>query len=682
LLVKCHLSDVLRIENKGSRLKLDEQTVVANRNQPFHFTWVSRAMNNKKALFFFLLFTGGAHSEEIPVASLAHQPLIEQPAVSPGGKYIVAVLNAEDGPTVVVSEFGSRDLQAVLKLKKSEDRIEWVRWANEERILVSASYSRAFSRVRVRIARLFSVDRDGSNLQELSRRTARVPLVWTRWLSTGDILSMLPDEPEYVLLELYDDQDDAWAVFKVDIYKNKFYKQFVNNYEVDSWYADTYGRVSFGIGWDKDIVTTWYRSPGSEGFHKLHSRKLFEDETFAPIMIDGDSALVLSDHELGRQAIWRYNIADGAFEDLIFAADGYDVSDAIRDQDETKVIGAAYIEHYEKRHYFDESESSIYRTVVRSFPEYQTHIVSHDRDWTRLIVLAVRDDSPPKYFWLDLPEKRGGLWFSSYPDLEKATLTKVQPFEFEARDGMKLNGYLTLPQRADGRKPPLVVFPHGGPHSRDRQNFDPFVQFFASRGYAVLQVNFRGSEGFNSAYERAGYREWGRAMQHDVYDAIDWLQSQGLTEESSTCVVGASYGGYVALTAAYQRPRQFKCIVSISGVADLIDMVDISLVYGETAKISEKKTVGDPGNSEQKTMLRENSPINHVEKIKSPILLIHGTYDTQVRVQQSRDLYQRADSAGLDIEYLELERATHYFDDHENRLAMFQALETFLAAHL
>jgi dipeptidyl aminopeptidase/acylaminoacyl peptidase len=299
-----------------------------------------------------------------------------------------------------------------------------------------------------------------------------------------------------------------------------------------------------------------------------------------------------------------------------------------------------------------------------------------------LIVLAVRDDSPLKYFWLDLAAKQGGLWFSQYPDLEKAALTKVQAFEFEARDGMKLNGYLTLPQRNDGQKPPLVVFPHGGPHARDQQYFDPFVQFFAGRGYAVLQINFRGSQGFNSAYERAGYREWGRAMQNDVYDAIDWLQSQDLTEKDRACVVGASYGGYVALTAAHQRPRQFKCVVSISGVVDLIGLVETSLLFDETSRISQKETVGDPWDLAQKKLLRETSPINHVDKIKSPILLIHGAHDTQVRANQSRDFYKRAKAAGLDIDYLELEGGTHYFDDHDNRVAMFQALEKFLAAHL
>ncbi len=203
--------------------------------------------------------------------------------------------------------------------------------------------------------------------------------------------------------------------------------------------------------------------------------------------------------------------------------DGFDVSGGLLNTDETELIGAAYLEHYHRHHFFKEAEAAVYKLVEKSFPDYQSHIVSHDRDWKKLMVLAVRDDSPIKYFWLDLSGKRGGLWFSEYPDLEKTSLAKVRPFDFTARDGMKLNGYLTLPSQGKGQMPPLIVFPHGGPQSRDAQYFDPFVQYFASRGYAVLQVNFRGSIGFNSQYTRAGYREWGQAMQEDVYDAIDWL---------------------------------------------------------------------------------------------------------------------------------------------------------------
>jgi len=231
------------------------------------------------------------------------------------------------------------------------------------------------------------------------------------------------------------------------------------------------------------------------------------------------------------------------------------------------------------------------------------------------------------------------------------------------------------------KKPPLVVFPHGGPAARDYQYFDEFVQFFANRGYAVLQMNFRGSEGFNNLYETAGYREWGQAMQTDIYDAVEWLEEQGTVNTDKACMVGASYGGYAALVAAFQQPERFKCIVSISGIADLTEHAVTTARSGWYEPFV-VKTIGDPGDGEDRKMLDEASATNKLALIKRPILLIHGTHDTQVRVSQARDFYKKAKRAGVKVKYIELQYGTHYFDENQNRLQVFKALDDFLGKHL
>lgn len=340
-----------------------------------------------------------------------------------------------------------------------------------------------------------------------------------------------------------------------------------------------------------------------------------------------------------------------------------------------------YTEHYQRRHYFDEDGTSVHHKVANAFPGFQTNIVSHSSDWNRLIVMTIRDNAPVTYYWLDLEKGAGAAWFGQYPGLQGAALSSVMPFNFEARDGMKLSGYLTIPPNDGSSKPPLVVFPHGGPQSRDTQYFDPFVQFFASRGYAVLQVNFRGSQGFNRSYKVAGYREWGGKMQDDVYDAIDWLEGLAMVDASRTCMVGASYGGYVALTAAYQRPEKYKCIVAVAGVSDIYSMVNENRLY-DSSKLAYRKLVGDPTDNEQRKMLIRNSPVNHVESMQAPILLIHGDHDTQVRVSQSRKFYNLARKANLDIEYIEIPNGTHYLDNQDNRIMVFEALDKFLKTHL
>jgi dipeptidyl aminopeptidase/acylaminoacyl peptidase len=244
-----------------------------------------------------------------------------------------------------------------------------------------------------------------------------------------------------------------------------------------------------------------------------------------------------------------------------------------------------------------------------------------------------------------------------------------------------LTGYLTMPLEWEGDKPSLIVHPHGGPSSRDYQYFDPFVQFFANHGHAVLQVNFRGSNGFGTEFNQAGWRQWGQAMQQDVYDAVEWLEQQDLIDTDRKCVVGASYGGYVALVAAYQKPHEYKCIASIAGISDLYELARLDSLY-RSRKAFIGMEVGDPYDANDKQMMQENSPVNHVQEIRAPLLVIHGTEDTRVRINQTRQFYNRATQLKVGIEYLELEDGTHFLDEYNNRLAVFEALDKFLEANL
>ena len=634
----------------------------------------------RKLCLLLCLLTAPALAEKLPYEHFGHLPIVEQPSVSPNGELVALVVNSDRGPTVNIAPFSSRELTPIIQLKSGEDRIDWIEWANDDRLLVSASQSSLISGDRIRISRLFSIGADGQGLREIKRKTVTPPKWFEVFYDTTRIVSWLRDDPEHVLIELYDTLDEAIAVFKVNIYTNKFEKLFVNTYDVNSWYANGEGEVVLGTSRDENIRTTWYREDSDADWRELDSREIFESETFSPILIKGDRAYVFSDHEIGRQGIWLYDIVSGEFEELIYAADGHDVETAILSVDRDELVGATYYDHYRVKTYFDEAYEATSKIVDKSFSDYQTFIASRSKDRKRMIVQVLRDNSPPKYFWLDLGEGAGGFWFSQYPYLEEQQLADVQPFEYEARDGMPLNGYLTLPVDAK-KKPPLIVFPHGGPSARDYQYFDEFVQFFANRGYAVLQMNFRGSDGFSNNYKVAGYREWGKAMQTDIYDAVEWLEGQGTVDTQKACIVGASYGGYAALVAAFQQPERFKCVVSISGISDLTEHA-VDTARGGWYEPFVIKTIGDPGDADDRKMLDDASASNNIAMIKRPILLIHGTHDTQVRVQQARDFYKKAKRAGVKVKYIELEHGTHYFDENQNRLEVFKALDGFLGKHL
>ena len=515
-----------------------------------------------------------ALAEELPVSVFGRLPMIEQPTVSPDGGHVAAVLNADAGPTLVISKFGSTELNAIVRLKFDEHRIEWIDWANNERVLISVSEPVKQASATFRVSRLYQVGLDGEGMKQIRRKSSYTDPQWVQVLDTDNILSMLPQKPDHILMQVWDGRDQGFAVFEVEFAKNKFKKMFANTYDVDSWWADENGNVFFGIEFNENTneVTSWYRPEGDKKWRELYTRKAYEGETFSPLFVSNDKAIILTDYDLGRQAVWQYDLLNGEYDQVLFEVEGYDVAGSILSNDRSELLGVYYYDHFRRDHYFDAAARQRDDLIKSSFPGYRTTIVSRSLDEQRMMVSLVNDNLPPKYVWVDLGNKAAGTWYSQYPDLEGKLMPKVTPIEFEARDGTALTGYLTLPLQYEGDQPKLVVHPHGGPSSRDYQYFDYWVQFLANRGYAVLQVNFRGSEGFGSAHETAGYRQWGQDMQQDVYDAVDWLAQQDLVDTDSKCIVGASYGGYVALTAAFQRPDEYQCIASFAGIADLYEM--------------------------------------------------------------------------------------------------------------
>jgi dipeptidyl aminopeptidase/acylaminoacyl peptidase len=300
-----------------------------------------------------------------------------------------------------------------------------------------------------------------------------------------------------------------------------------------------------------------------------------------------------------------------------------------------------------------------------------------------VLILAATDNSPNKFIWMDLNVKKAGIWFSQYPYLENKNLPKVTSYTFNAKDGTELSGYLTLPHNTTPTNTPVVVWPHGGPIGvRDYQYFNTFVQYFVSQGYAVLQVNYRGSGGLGTDFKISGYRQWGKLMQEDVYDSFDWLKTKNLVNTNNACLVGASYGGYVALTAAFQKPDLFKCIVSVAGISDLLEMSEDDYRWKGSTRAFVINEVGDPTDEDIAKELASLSAINNISKIKAPILLIHGRYDTQVRLAQSSRFFDKAKYAGIDVNYVEFKYGTHYLDEQGNRLEAFKKIGEFLQEHL
>lgn len=608
-------------------------------------------------------------------------PLVRQASVSPDGSHLAGVFAIDGKVVVMTSAFGAKETTPVVSLRNPADRIESVNWANNKRLLVTASIPQNFNGSASRLFVTYAVDVDGSNMLVIENKSIykKNEASWIRFLTSETLVNTLADDEEHVIIRAYDERDSGYALFKVNVYDSTFEK-------IESGAGNRYGFVTNRAGQavfsltqktSEDFVSVQFKKPGTKDWVEIKKLKLAGDVRFDPVAIDGDNLFVLTDINSDFSYIARFDTKTGEVSAPLHQESGYDISDVLLDENE-QLIGYFSERDFSKKVYISEEHKARGAKIDALLKGRENYITSISSDLSKVLIYSVTDHSPARFYTIDFSTNKAGFWFSQYPQLEKVAMASPQPIAFKSRDGKQLTGYLTLP--LGDAKAPLIVHPHGGPSSRDYQEFNPWVQFFSSMGYAVLQVNFRGSEGLGTSHETAGYRQWGRLMQDDVMDGLSFVASNPRVDVNNACVVGASYGGYVALVAAFRDSEKFKCFASISGISDLVTMLRQEVSGYEPRRVALAAQIGDYEKDQE--MLNQVSAINHIDKLKKPTLLVHGLKDTQVNYHQSTDLYEKMKSKGLPVEYVELKDGTHYFDEAADRKLLFTELEAFLRQHL
>lgn len=573
-----------------------------------------------------------------------------------------------------------------MELGGEKYRIEDIAWANNERMIVTVSQPFKLFKQQYRTNHMYSISLDGQSVFELKKRGNKKQTELEFYRSRPHLLSILPKDSKHILVTINDARDDNYtSVFKVNVETGAFEKYVANTNKVIGWHVNRLGEVLMSVGTDDnhntDFSYYYTRKTEQDKWQLVKKVEAFEDERFQPKLFEPEtnSIIVSSDHKLNKLALWRYYIDSGEYELLGEAPGTLDIDGPIwqRNNDSYTIVGYRYTEHFSKRVYFDHNSQKVSQQLVGLFAKsgLKAGIYSQDEKKNRVIISALSDNKAPKFYLYDKAKAKISPWYGQFPGLNKAKLPSVKPFEFEARDKMKLNGYITLPEGISN--PPLVVFPHGGPYGvRDYQYFDPFVQLMASRGYAVLQVNYRGSGGFGNDYQTTGYGEWGKTMQTDLVDAVNWVKEQKLADTDNACIAGASYGGYAALAAGYQTPKLYKCIVSIAGVGDMDAQINFWKRRGN-AKSFVKNAVNESGDS-----MKPISPAFHAAKYEAPVLLIHGKVDTRVSYRQSEQMYDALKEAGKKVEIELFKYGTHHLNDATNRKKAMKLMVDFLDEHL
>lgn len=338
---------------------------------------------------------------------------------------------------------------------------------------------------------------------------------------------------------------------------------------------------------------------------------------------------------------------------------------------------------YWKDKKYEKSYNKLKKELIKEIGDGDLGIDSSTNDDRHHIVAVTSDINPGVAYLYDMETGKTEFLYKPRPNLPSEYLAKMKPIKYKSRDGLTIHGYLTVPKGVKAKNLPVIVNPHGGPWWRDHWGYNPDAQFFANRGYAVFQMNFRSSTGYGKSFFNAGKRKWGEEMQHDITDGVKYLIDKGIAAPDMVAIYGGSYGGYATLAGLAFTPDLYACGIDYVGVCNLVTLLKSIPPYWEaTARTFFNAHIGDPDNPEDVERLQRQSPLYSADKIKKPLLVIQGANDMRCKMPESQQIVIAMRDLGRDVEYIVADDEGHGFAGTENRTAMRVAMENFLAKHL
>jgi len=429
-------------------------------------------------------------------------------------------------------------------------------------------------------------------------------------------------------------------------------------------------------------IEVMFRESADGDWRKLRHWDLEDSRSSFIQGFDQAGALYIVDsHESNAGRLMRMDPSSGAFEDFEVLVEDpqYDVTTVFTDLATRVPIAASIFKARREWSIIDPQLKEDF-ALVAGIQGGDFEVVSRDGTDRKWIVLFSSDVASATYYVFDRDTGKADHLFETRPQLKNFSLSPTEPISFTSRDGLTIHGYLTLPRDAEPKNLPLVLTPHGGPWGRDAWGFNPVSQWLADRGYACLQVNFRGSTGYGKEFLNAGNREWGGRMHDDLVDGVQWAVDQGIADSKRLACFGASYGGYASLVAATFTPDLFRCIIAVCGFANLITSLQNPPPYWKLRSNQWSLRVGNPETEPE--FLWSRSPLSKVDQIRVPILIVQGANDVRVPQSEAEQVVAAMRERGLPYEYLLFPDEGHGFTKQHNRLAFYGRAEQFLADHL
>ncbi len=604
--------------------------------------------------------------KQIPLEDFFKNPEKTSFQISPDGKYFSYTAPYEDRMNVFVQKIGSK--KATRLTSETDRSIAGYFWANNNRILYlkDDGGDENFA--------LYGVDRTGKNQKCLTCfENVRT-----------QILDDLEDIPDEVIIGLNKRNAQVFDPYRLNIKTGEMTMLAENPGNIQGWMTDHEGRLraAFAIV-DGVNVQIQYRDNEDEEFRPVLTTS-FKDE-ISPAFFDFENKHVYATSNLGRDksAVVLFDIANGKELEVLYENDEYDVSGVHYSRKRKVVTSASYTSWKRERHFFDEQTKKLFARIEQDLGDYEIAITGANKNEDMYIIRTYSDRSLGSYYLYNVTEDKIEKIHEVSPWIDENVMGKQFPVKYEARDGLVINGYLTLPlglTPETAKDLPVVINVHGGPWARDSWGFNPEVQFLANRGYAVLQMNFRGSTGYGRAFWEASFKQWGLSMQNDITDGVYWLINEGIADKDKVAIYGGSYGGYATLQGIVVTPTLYAAAVDYVGVSNLFTFLKTIPPYWKPLLDMMYEMVGNP--EDNKVQFEATSPALNADKIMTPLFVAQGANDPRVNIDESDQIVKALEDRGIEVEYMVKDDEGHGFHNEENRFDFYRAMEAFLSKHI
>lgn len=633
-------------------------------------------------------FNASGNQSPLPTEDFARHAAYEQVRISPDGKYLAVAVPIEESTGLAVLRVEDMKLTASLNMGHQE-HVQDFWWTSRDRVLVSRARSGGRRGNKRSTGELLSIDADGSGSRYLfgyrgADQTGSHLRKATKVRASATVIDPLVNDPNWAMIAVRFWETRAGEAYqrieKINVHSG--FRAQIDTAPIDGsprFLTDHQGELRYVTGEDQELQQrTYYRAPGADKWTELgtgHAR----DTNALAFARDGSRAYLGIRNNSGIRCLYEHDITADQYRELL-CQDESDLASVTMSFDGQQPIGASFYGGKQQlvlagSHHPDEQ---VLKAILAGFRGQRVQVVSKTQNGNTLVLKVSSDRNPGDYYLFDTAKRSASYLISSRPWIDPETQAERRPFTITSDNSPGLSGYITLPANKPHKRLPMIVLPHGGPLDvRDDWNWDALPQFLAHHGYAVLQVNFRGSRGHGLAFEQSGYRAWGTGMIDDITRATRWAIKSGLADKDRICISGGSYGAYASMMSAIRAPELFQCVGGYVGVYDLVGIgEDNDSSNGSRWSTHELERIGDEATR------RAQSPMLMLDKLRAPMLIVHGGLDRRAPLRHATDLRDALKKRDHPHEWLLKSTEGHGFFKLDNRVEYFDTLLAFINSHI